>query len=159
MIISPDEAQSMTATSTVTSTAAASSASSSSPNGPHGTPSVDPDKRLSDDDDGELDKLLPPRASSVAPAGDEKRRNQLKAAFSQFDTDGSGSLDVEELAQVLCMGGKLTKAEALEKATSIIGKYDFDGNGSLDIEEFIVWSTAQQAKPTQLPAPRKETPP
>ena len=155
MIVSPDEAQAMTAT----STAAASSASSSSPNGPRGTPSVDPDQHLSDDEDGELDKLIPPRASSVAPAGDEKRRDQLKVAFSQFDTDGSGSLDVEELAQVLCMGGKLTKAEALEKATSIIGKYDFDGNGSLDIEEFIVWSTAQQAKPTQLPAPRKETPP
>ena len=89
----------------------------------------------------------------------EEQKQEIKEAFDLFDTDGSGSLDVEELAQVLCMGGKLTKAEALEKATSIIGKYDFDGNGSLDIEEFIVWSTAQQAKPTQLPAPRKETPP
>ena len=54
-------------------------------------------------------------------------------AFAKFDTDGSGSLDEEELANVLCMGSKLSKTEALEKAASIIRKYDFDGNGTLDV--------------------------
>ena len=87
---------------------------------------------------------------STRPAGDEERRETLKVAFASFDTDGSGCLNVEELAEVLGMGSKLTKAEALEKATSIIGKYDFDGNGTLSIEEFIVWSTAGTEKRERL---------
>ena len=103
----------------------------SEPEGPEPDP-------LASDGSAVFDPIVPimdASAPSVAkPAGDQKRREHLKVAFAKFDTDGSGSLDAEELAQVLTMGSsKLNHAEALQKASSIISKYDFDGNGCLDV--------------------------
>ena len=101
--------------------------------GPRAAPSVNPIESVSDEE-VDHESRPPPKTLLVAkPAGDDKKREQLRMAFAKFDTDGSGSLDEEELANVLCMGSKLSQTEALAKAASIIRKYDFDGNGTLDV--------------------------
>ena len=68
-----------------------------------------------------------------APIDESKRRQQMKGAFTAFDTDGGGSLNAVELSAILSMGSTLSEADALEKAKAVIAKYDFDGNGELDV--------------------------
>jgi hypothetical protein len=77
-----------------------------------------------------------PGPGVTKPADDPKRREHLEMAFAKFDTDGSGSLDAEELARLLSVGNsELSRAKALERAAAIITKFDFDGNGLLDVRQ------------------------
>ncbi len=64
---------------------------------------------------------------------DEKLRN----AFTFFDKDGSGSIDVEELKEVLGVK-KLVDKQVWE---ALIKDVDTDGNGVIDFEEFRVMMT------------------
>lgn len=64
------------------------------------------------------------------PAGE---REKLQQAFAAFDSDGSGALSVNELANILSIGGRLSEENALKEAADIITKYDTDGNGMLDV--------------------------
>ena len=57
--------------------------------------------------------------------------DELRKAFEVFDKDGSGTIDSDELRQVLrTMGENLTEAEIEE----LIQQADRDGNGSIDCE-------------------------
>jgi calmodulin len=56
-----------------------------------------------------------------------------KAAFDQFDKDGSGKIDRDELGQVLSSLGHDHTSDELE---AIIGDIDADGDGSIDFTEF-----------------------
>ena len=96
--------------------------------------------------------VVVPRLPHVAVA----RQAQLKTAFARFDSDGSGSLSVSELAKILSLQTSPTKAplspgSALRKAAEVVRKYDVDGSGTLDVVEFIAWSTravhSQSASP------------
>ena len=59
-------------------------------------------------------------------------RVQVKRAFSEFDKDGSGCLDEEELGMALTMLGIKAGKTELRK---IFLKYDEDGNGEIDLQE------------------------
>ena len=58
-------------------------------------------------------------------------RESVEVAFSRFDTDGSGSLDEEELRCALASLG-LARTDVQEAMRS----YDRDGNGQLELGEF-----------------------
>lgn len=64
----------------------------------------------------------------------EERRQTARKLFEETDTDGNGTLDVEELHELAkTMGVGLTFAQA-EKAFADI---DEDGSGEIDFEEFL----------------------
>jgi len=58
--------------------------------------------------------------------------DKLKAAFSLFDKDGSGSISSEEVKEILCSGQKIDDKVWEE----VIKEVDGDGNGEIDFEEF-----------------------
>lgn len=58
----------------------------------------------------------------------------LKELFKSFDTDGSGTISIDELRQ----GLKLKSAgPAMDELRAIMKTIDIDGSGELDYEEFI----------------------
>ena len=58
---------------------------------------------------------------------------EIKMAFEVFDTDGDGSITVEELRSKLAtLGEKMTN----EEVDALIAHADKDGNGSISLEEF-----------------------
>ena len=59
---------------------------------------------------------------------------KAKAAFDKFDADGGGTIEIEELTNVLKNMGQDPSPEELK---AIIDVIDQDGNGELDFEEFL----------------------
>ncbi|EOD08663.1 hypothetical protein EMIHUDRAFT_60781, partial [Emiliania huxleyi CCMP1516] len=59
--------------------------------------------------------------------------DEVRAAFEEFDTDGSGSLEVKELQQALARLGVETSSDA---ARRILDKFDKDGDGTIGLDEF-----------------------
>ena len=60
---------------------------------------------------------------------------QLRLVFNHFDTDHSGSIDVDELGRVFdSMGQNLAK----EELESMIVQVDDDGSGEIEFEEFML---------------------
>lgn len=57
---------------------------------------------------------------------------KLKAAFTLFDKDGSGSISSEEVKEILCSGQNIDDQVWEE----VIKEVDGDGNGEIDFEEF-----------------------
>lgn len=65
-------------------------------------------------------------------------KNEIKAefSFSLFDTDGSKTIDKQELLLIL-QSTHMAKEEQVEsKAKTIFRQVDRDGDGELDIDEF-----------------------
>ena len=72
---------------------------------------------------------MPPRASA-----------SLRAAFAAFDADGSGSLTIDELREILSRPLEKTRGRPLlnEKQIKLFLRlFDEDRNGTLEIDEFI----------------------
>lgn len=68
----------------------------------------------------------------------DESEEELREAFRLFDTDGSGSINAEELKKVMLnLGEKLSK-EDLEE---MIKEADMDGDGTVDYEEFVTMMT------------------
>ncbi|CAI2377112.1 unnamed protein product [Moneuplotes crassus] len=64
----------------------------------------------------------------------ETQLEEFKEAFSLFDKDGDGTVDTNELGQVMrTLGQNPTEAELNE----MIQEVDVDGNGEIDFEEFV----------------------
>ena len=60
--------------------------------------------------------------------------DELKEAFKSFDLNNDGSLQFNEIEEVmLALGMRPTQAE-IEKFMKL---YDTDGNGSLEFDEFL----------------------
>ncbi len=66
---------------------------------------------------------------------------ELKAAFKNFDKDGSGTLDAAELKAVLSRGDTPLSDDDI---AAIIKAADKNGDGVLNIEEFIAWCTSSE---------------
>jgi len=65
------------------------------------------------------------------------RNDYLRTAFEMFDRDGSGSIDKNELCQILQgegMEGLVPKDELMR----YIQEVDNDGDGEIDFDEFLV---------------------
>ena len=82
-------------------------------------------------------------------AVDETPR-QYDALFKEFDTDGSGQIDLDELAAALAKGGKKLDRAECEK---ILKEVDTDGDGKISYEEFEI---IFQRSPDALPAGLKQ---
>jgi hypothetical protein len=65
----------------------------------------------------------------------------LVAVFSEFDSDGSGSIDTSELQAFMGAMGLYGDADDIER---IAGDMDADGNGSVDLKEFVDYMTADE---------------
>jgi calcium-dependent protein kinase len=73
--------------------------------------------------------------------------NWVAQAFNMLDKDGSGTIDAEEVAELVFMNGdegELT-AEAKKTVAACIVEADTDGDGLIDLDEFI---TLLQMDPT-----------
>ena len=57
----------------------------------------------------------------------------LESAFKQFDTDGSGTLDADELAAAYAAAGMPIAEEKLTKCMKIL---DANGDGVIDLDQF-----------------------
>ncbi|GMH75420.1 hypothetical protein TL16_g06755 [Triparma laevis f. inornata] len=55
--------------------------------------------------------------------------------FELFDSDGGGSIDVDELRPVLSTLGKRPSDEELEK---LVGEIDADNSGEIEFDEFLL---------------------
>eukprot|EP01012_Entosiphon_sulcatum_P056417 TRINITY_DN8007_c0_g1_i1.p1 TRINITY_DN8007_c0_g1~~TRINITY_DN8007_c0_g1_i1.p1 ORF type:complete len:1333 (-),score=361.12 TRINITY_DN8007_c0_g1_i1:6-4004(-) len=60
----------------------------------------------------------------------------LKKLFEKYDSDGSGSLDVEEFAKTLRDLG-VGKGARTEDLRAVFSRFDSDGSGSLEFMEFV----------------------
>jgi len=63
----------------------------------------------------------------------EEQRSQIKQAFDICDVDGSGSIDMEELKEVLAALGEQATDE---QAKELMQEIDTDQNGTISYEEF-----------------------
>lgn len=61
---------------------------------------------------------------------------QLRQLFAEFDLDGSGELDREEIAGVMSRMGARTSDTELDVA---MDEMDADGSGEVDFDEFRAW--------------------
>jgi len=61
---------------------------------------------------------------------------KIRATFDRIDTDGSGTLDQEEVAQAAQQLGRVFIGDDLEEAMTMM---DSDGNGEVSFEEFCSW--------------------
>jgi len=79
----------------------------------------------------------PPATARVhdrAVAMSTEERAELETLFKSFDADSSGSITVDELAQVLAQLGTPTSKE---KLTAMMSAADEDGSNTIDFDEFI----------------------
>eukprot|EP00941_MAST-03F_sp_MAST-3F-sp1_P002579 g2579.t1 len=72
---------------------------------------------------------------------EEAMRAEYLAAFREFDVDGSGAIDAEELEQVLNYLGEDLDAQDVKK---IAAEADKDGDGQIDYEEFVEMMKARK---------------
>merc|ERR1712072_1034843 len=66
---------------------------------------------------------------------------EIKEAFDLFDTDGSGSIDTNELKVAMKALGMDAKSEEIRK---LINDIDSDGDGTIDFDEFLAMMTARK---------------
>ena len=75
--------------------------------------------------------------------------SQLKAAFTIFDTDGSGTLSADELKAILTRsvrgGAPLLSSERVD---GLIAEFDTNGDGVLSLDEFVKAWAGVEAKAT-----------
>ena len=72
----------------------------------------------------------------------ERDDEKYRKTFSVFDKDGSGSISIEELTEVMkTSGADLTNDEISE----MMKEADSDGNGEVDFEEFVKMMKAKDA--------------
>merc|ERR1712216_90380 len=58
----------------------------------------------------------------------------IKDAFRMFDEDNSGSLDYDEIRNILSNMGEKMNSEEIEE---LIKTVDYDGDGAVDLKEFM----------------------
>merc|ERR1719458_680645 len=79
--------------------------------------------------------MMMPQSSDVVAKFRAIRKTvkDVQNAFKQFDRDGDGSIDKNELSQGLSQAGNFTKQDI----DTLFAAGDVDGDGAIDYEEFI----------------------
>lgn len=75
-------------------------------------------------------------AEKVGAPVDEKARAELMETFDLFDSDGSGSIDANELGSVMSSLGVSLPPEEL---ADLLKRMDVDGDGTVDKDEFVLF--------------------
>merc|ERR1711903_232977 len=73
----------------------------------------------------------------------EEQIEEIREAFTLFDADNSGAIDVRELKAAMRALGFEVKKEELKKMISDI---DNDGNGSIEFAEFLEMMTGKMGE-------------
>lgn len=74
----------------------------------------------------------------------EQEKKDLKDAFNLFDTDGNGTIDVQEMKAALdAMGFEASGGDTIYQ---MIGQIDTDGSGAVDLQEFTEFFSRQVVK-------------
>ena len=66
-----------------------------------------------------------------------------REAFKLFDKDGNGTIELDELRQVMCSLGQTPTESELNQ---IIADADMDGDGTIDFDEFIEMMNKQETR-------------
>ena len=72
--------------------------------------------------------------TEIAP--ELKNKQNIYEVFRRFDTDGSGAIDKDEMAELITVLNVPMKDEELDK---LMDELDADGGGGVDFEEFYNW--------------------
>merc|ERR1711974_5014 len=75
----------------------------------------------------------------------EEQLDEIREAFSLFDSDASGAIDVRELRAAMRALGFEVKNEELKKMVSDV---DNDGNGTIEFVEFLGMMTGKMVRRT-----------
>merc|ERR1712100_922050 len=70
----------------------------------------------------------------------DEQIDEIREAFSLFDSDASGAIDVRELEAAMRALGFEVKNEELKKMVTDV---DNDGNGTIEFSEFLMMMTAK----------------
>merc|ERR1712005_31035 len=73
----------------------------------------------------------------------EEQVEEIREAFSLFDSDASGAIDVRELKAAMRALGFEVKNEELKKMVTDV---DNDGNGTIEFSEFLSMMTAKMGE-------------
>merc|ERR1712014_298218 len=73
----------------------------------------------------------------------EEQLDEIRGAFSLFDSDASGAIDVRELKAAMRALGFEVKNEELKKMVTDI---DNDGNGTIEFAEFLQMMTGKMGE-------------
>merc|ERR1711981_968776 len=73
----------------------------------------------------------------------DEQLDEIREAFSLFDSDASGAIDVRELKAAMRALGFEVKNEELKKMASDV---DNDGNGTIEFAEFLGMMTAKMGE-------------
>merc|ERR1712220_48909 len=73
----------------------------------------------------------------------EEQLDEIREAFSLFDSDASGAIDVRELKAAMRALGFEVKNEELKKMVSDV---DNDGNGTIEFAEFLQMMTGKMGE-------------
>jgi hypothetical protein len=73
----------------------------------------------------------------------------MEVLFEKFDEDGSGTMEVDELYQMLEQNKIHINKEQLEQLFKIV---DEDGSGSLDLQEFEDFLLSKEAQTSKFPS-------
>merc|ERR1712224_1055832 len=73
----------------------------------------------------------------------EEQLDEIREAFSLFDADASGMIDVRELKAAMRAPGFEVKNEELKKMVTGV---DNDGNGTIEFAEFLMMMTAKMGE-------------
>merc|ERR1711907_492523 len=82
----------------------------------------------------------------------EEQLDEIREAFSLFDSDASGAIDVRELKDAMRALGFEVKNEELKKMVTDI---DNDGNGTIEFAEFLEMMTGKMARRTPARTSRR----
>jgi len=86
----------------------------------------------------------------------EDAPTSLRKAFDTFDIDQSGTLDAEELLQILTRQTQHGAALSADDAKALIAMFDTNGDGVLDFDEFLGVMSASAPPPSRLVEPSVE---
>merc|ERR1712217_494188 len=73
----------------------------------------------------------------------DEQLDEIREAFSLFDSDASGMIDIRELKAAMRALGFEVKNEELKKMVTDI---DNDGNGTIEFSEFLMMMTAKMGE-------------
>ena len=79
-----------------------------------------------------------PQALTAEQQAAKNKELERLYLFQQFDKDGNGEIDVEELIE---LASALGETWSEEQALIAMDQMDGDGSGSLDLEELRIWYT------------------